>query len=314
LKQIEVMKRICFIGLVFLLFSCNRINTHYQSVVDQHKNPFWGHHYAQACDINYGKHPDQRMDIYSQGSWIGEPNYWKPDSIMHKTLIYIHGGGWLGGTKNQITPFIIPYLERGWNVVCLEYRTGKGTAPQAVDDCMQALKWLADNANFYNIDIQNVVLSGESAGGHLALISGMLNSIPDSHPYLTGDRIRIKAILNWFGITDIAEIDQFFRKNNEEWNYARLWVGNDSRMDSISNAFSPVHRIGPDCPPILSIHGKMDTAVPYDQAVTLHEKLVKAGIRNQFISFDDARHLGFTEAEFQEIYSQIFTFLAELNL
>lgn len=308
------MKNWHFLGLIILLLSCNASDSNKQSVDNQVKTIFWAHHFAHACDVSYGIHPEQCMDIYSQGSWIGEPNYWKPDTIMHKTLIYIHGGGWLGGTKDQITPFIIPYLEKGWNVVCLEYRKGKATAPQAVDDCMLALNWLIENAENYNVDLQNIVVSGESAGGHLALISGILANLQGSHALYPGDKVKIKAIINWFGITDIADVDQFFRKNNEEWNYARIWVGNDSRMDSISMAFSPINKITANCPPILSIHGKLDSAVPYYQAVKLHEKLNKMGIKNKFVSFDDARHLGFTEEEFQLIYSQIFSFLSDLNL
>ena len=62
---------------------------------------FWGHHYSLATNIKYGESDDQRLDIYSQGSWIGEPNYWKSDTELHPTLVYIHGGGWLGGQKNR---------------------------------------------------------------------------------------------------------------------------------------------------------------------------------------------------------------------
>jgi acetyl esterase/lipase len=301
------MQKISLFILIVILFGCK--NNQHNSQPKSDVLSFWATRYSEATDIKYGNAEQQKLDIYSQGQWIGEPEYWKSDSIDHKTLIYIHGGGWLGGSKDQITPFIISYLQRGWNVVNLDYRTGEGTAPQAVDDCMEAIQWIARHAKNFNIDTDHVVISGESAGGHLALITGLLNSIPGSHKYYSGDSLKIKDIVNWYGITDIAGVDNFYKKQNQESNYASIWVGNPRRMDSISNAFSPVKRITSSTPAIITVHGKKDSVVPYEQAVTLHELLKKAGIRNELISIDDGKHLGFTEQEYQSIYTRIFDFL-----
>lgn len=301
------MQKKSFILLAFILFSCK--NNHNKSDFSQEGAIFWGTRYSEATNVKYGEAAEQKLDIYSQGQWIGEPNYWKPDSVKHPTLVYIHGGGWLGGSKDQITPFIIAYLQKGWNVVNVEYRTGEGTAPLAVDDCMAALQWLTRNAISYNIDLDNIVISGESAGGHLALITGMLNSIPGSHKYYCGDSLKIKAIVNWFGITDIAGVDNFYKKQNQESNYASIWVGNPTRMDSISNVFSPVNRITASTPPIISIHGRKDSVVPYDLASAFHIKLSKAGIKNDLVTIDDGKHLGFTNKEYQYIFTRIFDFL-----
>ncbi len=305
------MKKLSILLLIVILFGCKNSQDKNQTIQDE--NTFWSLKYSEATDIKYGDAEEQKLDIYSHGQWIGEPYYWKPDTVVHKTLVYIHGGGWLGGTKNQITPFIIPYLQKGWNVVTLEYRVGKGTAPLAVDDCMKAVQWISRHAKNFNIDTEHVVISGESAGGHLALITGLLNSIPGSHKYYSGDSLKIKAIVNWFGITDIAGVDNFYKKQNQESNYASIWVGNPKRMDSISNAFSPVKRITSSTPPVISIHGKKDSVVPYEQAVTLHELLNKAGIKNELVSIDDGKHLGFTDKEYQGIYTKIFKFLEQLK-
>lgn len=303
------MKTLLFLILVVVLTGCTRkADTTYPT-----NNPFWAHHFSEATNVKYGSADEQKLDIYSQGQWIGEPYYWKSDSVDHPTLIYIHGGGWLGGTKDHITPFIIPYLQKGWNVINLEYRTGEGTAPNAIDDCMLAVQWISRNAKPYNIDVQHVVISGESAGGHLALITGLLNSIPGSHRFYSGDSLKIKAIVNWFGITDIAGVDKNYKMKNENSNYASIWVGNPNRMDSISNAFSPVNRITTASPPIISVHGKKDSVVPYEQAVTLHKLLTKSGITNELVSIDDGKHLGFTDKEYQEIYKRVFKFLEKVK-
>ncbi len=302
------MQKITFFLLIVLLSGCKSNDN--KSEFNQ-KDTFWGHKYSEATNVNYGTAEQQRLDIYSQGEWIGEPAYWKSDSVTHPTLVYIHGGGWLGGNKERITPFIIAYLQNGWNVVTLEYRTGEGTAPLAVDDCMEAIQWISRQAKNYNINTEQVVISGESAGGHLALITGLLNSIPGSHKYYSGDSLKIKAIVNWFGITDIAGVDNFYKQQNQESNYASIWVGNPQRMDSISNVYSPVKRITDATPPVISIHGRKDSVVPYDQTVTFHELLNKAGIKNELVTIDNGKHLGFTDKEFQHIYTRIFDFLEQ---
>jgi acetyl esterase/lipase len=303
------MKYTLFLFLVIVLFGCSVK----KKIHEAKTNYFWAHRFSEATNIKYGNADDQKLDIYSQGQWIGEPYYWKPDSVTHHTLVYIHGGGWMGGTKDHITPFIIPYLQKGWNVITVEYRTGEGTAPEAVDDCMMAMQWIARHAKNYNVDRGHIVVSGESAGGHLALITGLLNSIPGSHRYYSGDSLKIEAIVNWYGITDIAGVDNFYRQKNEISNYASLWVGNPQRMDSISDAFSPVKRITASTPAIISVHGRKDSVVPYQQAVTLHELLGKAGIRNELVTIDDGKHLGFTDKEYQYIYSKVFDFLQKLR-
>lgn len=311
-KKKKEMNKILVLVIAIIFAGCNSSGDK-ASHSRQSNSAFWGHRYSLANNLKYGEYEEQKLDIYSQGQWIGEPDYWKSDTKMHPTLIYIHGGGWLGGSKDQITPFILPYLERGWNVVTLEYRKGEATAPLAVNDCLKAIKWVGKNAGDYNIDSQHLVISGESAGGHLALIAGMLNNLPGSNPYYAGDSIKIKAVINWFGISDISGIDTYFKKLNQERNYASIWVGAPQRMDSISKTYSPVHRICASSPPILTIHGQLDSVVPYLQSVTFHKLLEENDVKNELVSIPEGKHLGFTDAEFQQIYTRIFTFLDELK-
>jgi acetyl esterase/lipase len=94
------------------------------------------------------------------------------------TVIFIHGGGWTGGTKEAGAGFWLPYLEMGWNVVNVDYRVARiAQAPAAVEDCLCALRWVAANAEQHHIDVSLLVVTGDSSGGHLALTIGM---IPES--------------------------------------------------------------------------------------------------------------------------------------
>src|SRR5919201_2813081 len=97
-----------------------------------------------------------------------------PDKPL-PTMIYIHGGGWTGGTKESRSVAILPYLDMGMNVVNVEYRLARvAQAPAAVEDCRCALRWVIQNAKQYGIDVNRLAVAGESAGGHLALTTAML--------------------------------------------------------------------------------------------------------------------------------------------
>ena len=92
------------------------------------------------------------------------------------TVLFVHGGGWTGGTKEgRDIGGVIPYLDMGMNVVNVEYRLARvAQAPAAVEDCRCALRWVIQHAKEYGIDASRLVVAGESAGGHLALTTGML--------------------------------------------------------------------------------------------------------------------------------------------
>jgi acetyl esterase/lipase len=90
-------------------------------------------------------------------------------------VIYIHGGGWIFGDKAGAVLETLPYLKMGWAAVNVEYRMASASkAPGAVEDCRCALRWIVRNAKEYHIDPARLVVTGHSAGGHLALTTGML--------------------------------------------------------------------------------------------------------------------------------------------
>ncbi|NEL61340.1 alpha/beta hydrolase, partial [Escherichia coli] len=123
------------------------------------------------------------------------------------TLVYIHGGGWIFGSKEGSVYQFLPFLEKGWRVVNVEYRmAGNSLAPGAAEDARCALRWVVRNAKQWNFDASKIVLTGQSAGGHLSLIAGML---PDKTPLdnrcYADEKINVAAIINWYGITDVND-------------------------------------------------------------------------------------------------------------
>src|SRR5579862_5609609 len=108
---------------------------------------------------------ESKLDVYRR----------RDDPGPHPTLMYIHGGGWSAGHKEDGLMYTLPWLEMGWNVVNVEYRLGGvAAAPGAVEDCQCALRWVAAHAAEYRIDPARIVVMGDSSGGHLALTTGMI--------------------------------------------------------------------------------------------------------------------------------------------
>jgi acetyl esterase/lipase len=195
------------------------------------------------------------------------------------TLIYYHGGGWIFGDRTGATLLFLPYLEMGWNVINVEYRMADvSLAPAAVEDCRCALRWAVRNAKQYNIDTDRIVLTGHSAGGHLSLITGMLPEGTGLDNNCDGtEKLKVAAIINWFGISDVADLVQGRNRKN----YAVMWMGSQPDPLTIAKRVSPLTYVRAGLPAILSIHGDADPVVPYDQSTRLHQALSAAGVPNE---------------------------------
>jgi acetyl esterase/lipase len=223
------------------------------------------------------------------------------------TVIYIHGGWWISGSKEGSMLNILPYLERGFAAVNVEYRLRRvALAPAAVEDCLCALRWVIRNAKEYNFDVNRIVVSGGSAGGHLALTTGMVPASAGLDRECPGQEIlRVAAIVNWYGVSDVNDV---IEGPNMHPN-AVSWLGSQPDRDAIAKRVSPLTYVRAGQPPVLTVHGDKDAVVPYSHAVRLHEALARTGVSNQLITIPGGGHGGFDEAQTQRIYAGLFQFL-----
>ena len=227
------------------------------------------------------------------------------------TLIYIHGGGWVGGSKETALFQAMPYLERGWAVVNVGYRLGRiSPAPAAVEDCLCALRWVIRNAKQYNFDAGKLVVTGHSAGGHLSLTTGMLGNT-DLHRQCPGNEpLKVAAIVNWYGITNVNDLLDGVNQKS----YAVAWLGSLPNREEIARRVSPLQYLRKGLPPVITIHGDADPTVPYAHGVALHEGLQKLGLTSKLVTIPGGKHGGFSEAENQRAYREVFAFLTQLGL
>ncbi len=276
--------------------------------------------------------PDRWID-YANGDYDIFPNvtYAKANNIELKldlylpknrtnptaTLILFHGGGWVDGQKERNVLFLLPYLSQGWSAINVEYRMGhQSPPPAAVEDCRCALRWITYHARDYSLDTSKFVVTGTSAGGHLALMAGMLpaNSVFDRQCVIEGNarwntaavpETKVAAIVNWFGIGDVADL----LEGPNAKNYAREWFGSLSNAEQLAKQLSPVSYVRPGLPPIITIHGENDDVAPYSHAVRLHSMLDKAGVPNRLVTIRGRKHGGFNREELVQSYAAIREFL-----
>ena len=195
----------------------------------------------------------------------------------------------------------------------IEYRlTGQAKAPAAVEDARCALLYLVKNAKELNIDVNRIVVMGGSAGGHLALMAGLLGN---DHRFDTNcpgvENVKVAAIINKYGIADVWD-----------WGYgpvitsksATAWLGDKAKDKDFAMSVSPINYITKNSPPVFIVHGDADPTVPYQQSVDLHKKLVQAGVKTEFITVKGGKHGKFEKEQNSELNKSIVAFLKELNI
>jgi len=242
---------------------------------------------------------EDKLDVYKR----------RDAAAPQPTLIWIHGGGWTGGTKESAVMSLMPWFEMGWNVVNVEYRLARvSLAPAAVEDCLCALRWVASQAKTYGFDANRLVVSGDSAGGHLALTTGMIPESAGLDGECPGVPLpKVAAIINWYGITDVNDL----LEGPNQKTYAVTWMGGMPDRDAIARRVSPLNYVRSGLPPILTIQGDADPTVPYSHGVRLRDALEQAHVPNQLLTIPGGKHGNFTPEERTRIYLTIREFLAK---
>ncbi|QBN17444.1 alpha/beta hydrolase [Flavobacterium nackdongense] len=295
------MKKYVVVSVIILLMSFEIVAQVKDSIIK--KTVAIPKDYVAQIDVVYTKVMDWegRADLYIS------PKASKPIPV----LINIHGGGWKSGTKESQGGFN-SFFNAGFAVANMEYRlSGQATAPAAVEDTRCMLIYLIKNANTLNIDPNKIVIMGGSAGGHLALMGGLL---ANDHRFDTNclgvENIKVAAIIDKYGIADVWD-----------WTYGpehkssspKLWLGDKANDDAFIKSVSPVSYVTKNSPPIFIVHGNADPIVPYQQSVDLYKKLQELGVKSQFITVEGGGHGKFDKEKNNEINAAILQFIAGLD-
>jgi acetyl esterase/lipase len=191
-------------------------------------------------------------------------------------VIFIHGGAWKSGKRSDMKFYCVKFAEKGYITATVTYRlTGEAPFPAAVHDVKCAVRWLRFNAVKYKLDPERIVVSGNSAGGHLSMMIGYSDdlSLEGSGGYNSVSS-RVCAVVNFYGPTDLTT--DFAKKQG----VVEDLMGGKTFDESpdVYKLASPLFHLTKDDPPTLIFHGTIDSTVPIVQADKLAEKLKKLGI------------------------------------
>lgn len=162
--------------------------------------------------ISYGKDRMQYINTYCKK---GTENINKP------LFIYIHGGGWLSGITEMRNRYVSLWAEKGYFAASISYGYApQKTFPEPIQDCFSAIDFICDHAEEWNIDLNNVILAGESAGGYF--ISHVASAAADFAPYKENgltfesyDKLGIKAVVSLSGCYNFERLIDETKKQSE---------------------------------------------------------------------------------------------------
>lgn len=238
--------------------------------------------YAADRGIAYGSHPSQALDIFRSRFGSGP----RPGVLV------FHGGGWVRGHRSDTESRVCwRYLRQGFVVANASYRLAPtAKAPAAAEDARLALEFLRRESARWGMDPARVVVTGESAGAHLALMAAFA---PGSSP---------AAVVDFYGATDL---ELAWKEGSE---FPPLWIGDRPDRWEIARTLSPLRLVRPGLPPVLAIHGTEDRVVPPGHSRRLVDELSRAGNTARLVEIEGAAH-GFAPDRLNAAYDSVFEFL-----
>lgn len=216
-------------------------------------------------------------------------------------VVYIHGGGWENGSKDNAGMLFALMKERPYAGASINYRlTDQGSWPVQIHDCKAAIRWLRGHAKENNIDPEKVAVFGISAGGHLVSMLGVSGGEKDLEGTLgkyTDQSTRVTCVLDFCGPSDFltfAGKGSIIDPNDPKSALAKLVGGPVKDKQDVARNVSPVNHITSDDAPFLIIHGDRDNIVPLDQAKEFKEALMTAKIPSTMLTGTGRGHVFFS--------------------
>ncbi|HWL95097.1 MAG TPA: alpha/beta hydrolase [Phycisphaerae bacterium] len=207
-------------------------------------------------------------------------------------VVWIHGGGWVIGSRKLMRPLCEFTTSLGYVSATISYRLARSDVkfPLPVHDVTEAVQFLRKNARKYRIDPEKIVIGGESAGGHLALMVGLCDDpeIVGAEP-LARLNSPIRGIVNIYAPTELTSLYESSGIIAPAVIRRLLGCKPDECPETYAAA-SPVTYLRPTSPPILVLHGNWDSIVPYQQSEALIDACRKSGAPVEMGAVRHAEH------------------------
>ena len=219
--------------------------------------------------------------------------------------MFIHGGSWSGGDKNDFGEAITAILPKLTNyaLVNINYRLANSTNrfPTQMTDIQSALDFVKSKGTEYMVDANKVGLIGASAGAHLALLQA----------YKFNTDGRIKAVVDIFGPTDLTDL--YFNHPFPTASQPVLvnFLGTTPTVNAaLYQQASPINFITPQSVPTQIFHGNLDIVNPIGQSLALKAKLQASNVKVEMITYIGEGH-GWIGSNLLDTYNKAVTFITQ---
>ncbi len=215
----------------------------------------------RACDIRFDRvrGVNLKLDVYRHRS--------HPSGCP--TLLQIHGGGWtIGDKREQALPLMYQLAAHGWVCVSTNYRLSPhATFPEHLIDVKKAIKWIREHGAEYGANPDFIVVTGGSAGGHLAALVALTANDPEYQPGFENVDTTVQAAVPLYGVYDFTDRWGLWpNRGLARILETAIMKGSLDELPEEYHRASPMDRIHPDAPPFFIIHGSKDTLVPVEEA------------------------------------------------
>ncbi|MBD3293043.1 MAG: alpha/beta hydrolase fold domain-containing protein [Armatimonadia bacterium] len=205
-------------------------------------------------------------------------------------LLFVHGGGWQGGSPTQFYRQASMLAEKGIVGSCCRYRfSADYKFPASVHDVKAAVRWLRANADDLNIDPDRIGTTGGSAGGHLAAMLATTAGVAE----LEGEggspghssAVQLAVLLN-----PITDMTVFVSDTNLHPAAVKYMGGTPEEKPHAYELASPILHIDEATPPCYLLHGTADATVPYDQSTRFAGAMQGMGLKAEVVLVEGVPH------------------------
>lgn len=223
---------------------------------------------------------------YTEGGRRARLDIYRPRRPLQgaPVLIQIHGGGWTIGAKEEQGRLLMNRMCRqGWICVAVNYRLSpKHKWPTHIIDVKRSLAWVRENIASYGGDPDYLVLTGGSAGGHLASLAALTPHVKDFQPGFEDADTHVAACVPFYGVYDMLgeDHDRYTEGLRDQFLAQRVFGIDDvpANLESFRIA-SPLHHVDAGAPDFFLLHGTNDSLVSVRQARAFAARLRQLSTR-----------------------------------